>query len=246
MSKTIFVDTSRCTACRGCQVACKEWHELPPNDTRQTGSHQNPPDLNPYNFKVVRFSEHLDGDTVRWNFFPDQCRHCEEPPCMMEADEHVKGAVVRDAKTGAVLFTRKTKKLSEAAFEKVRKFCPYNVPRRNPDTGFLVKCTMCNDRVSRGMPPACVKVCPTGTMNFGERADMLALAKKRLQEAKAKFPKAKLMDQDSVNVIYMLIDDPKRYYDCAAAPARGPLDRQQFLAWLVGPLKKSVDTVARG
>ncbi len=246
MSKVVFVDTSRCTACRGCQVACKEWHELPANDTRQTGSHQNPPDLNPYNYKVVRFSEHLDGDTVRWYFFPDQCRHCEEPPCKMEADEHVKGAVVRDGKTGAVIFTPKSKKLSAAAFEKVRKFCPYNVPRRNPDTGAMVKCSMCNERVVRGMPPACVKVCPTGTMNFGERTDMLALAKKRLQELKAKHPKARLVDPDSVNVIYLLIDEPARYYEYAAVPEGGPLGRQQFLAWLFSPLKKSVDTVARG
>ena len=49
MPKAFFVDTSRCTACRGCQVACKEWKELPPNNTKQWGSHQNPPDLNAYN-----------------------------------------------------------------------------------------------------------------------------------------------------------------------------------------------------
>ena len=57
MPKSFLVDTSRCTACRGCQVACKEWKELPPNNTKQWGSHQNPPDLNAYNFKLVRFSE---------------------------------------------------------------------------------------------------------------------------------------------------------------------------------------------
>ena len=36
--KTILVDVSRCTGCRGCQVACKQWNELPATDTVQTGS----------------------------------------------------------------------------------------------------------------------------------------------------------------------------------------------------------------
>ena len=59
MPKSFLIDTTRCTACRGCQVACKEWHDHPANATKQRGTHQNPPDLNPYNFKVVRFREHL-------------------------------------------------------------------------------------------------------------------------------------------------------------------------------------------
>ena len=76
MPKAFLIDTTRCTACRGCQVACKEWHDLPANSTKQRGSHQNPPDLNPRNLKIVRFHEHLDArGNVVWNFFPDQCRH---------------------------------------------------------------------------------------------------------------------------------------------------------------------------
>ena len=88
MSKTFFIDTSRCTACRGCQVACKEWQGFPANHTTQLGwgSHQNPPDLNCFNYKIVRFSEFKIKDRVFWNFFPDQCRHCTEPPCKVAAD----------------------------------------------------------------------------------------------------------------------------------------------------------------
>ena len=70
MPKAFFIDTSRCTACRGCQIACKEWNELPANATKQSGSHQNPPDLNPNNFKVVRFNEHLEKGTDPLEFFP--------------------------------------------------------------------------------------------------------------------------------------------------------------------------------
>ena len=54
MPKAFFIDTTRCTACRGCQIACKEWNELKPNSTLQQGTHQNPPDLNPNNYKLVR------------------------------------------------------------------------------------------------------------------------------------------------------------------------------------------------
>ena len=38
MPKAFLIDTTRCTACRGCQLACKEWHDLPANATKQRGS----------------------------------------------------------------------------------------------------------------------------------------------------------------------------------------------------------------
>ena len=52
--KSIIVDTSRCTGCRGCQVACKQWNGLPASPTTQTGTYQNPPDFNGCTYKVVR------------------------------------------------------------------------------------------------------------------------------------------------------------------------------------------------
>lgn len=194
MPKTFLIDTSRCTACRGCQIACKEWHELPANKTTQYkwGSHQNPQDLNANNYKLVRFNEHLEDGKVRWNFFPDQCRHCDMPPCKDTGDIYHEGAILKDEKTGAVLFTDKTKAFTESEFKDVRDSCPYDIPRRDAKTGLLSKCTMCNDRIHNGMLPACVKVCPTGAMNFGDRADMLKLAEKRLAEVKKDWPKARL------------------------------------------------------
>ena len=111
MPKTFLIDTTRCTACRGCQLACKEWHDLPANDTKQRGTHQNPPDLNPNNLKIVRFRERMKPDgTVVWNFFPDQCRHCLTPICKDVADMAVPGAIIKDAKTGMVIATDKSAK----------------------------------------------------------------------------------------------------------------------------------------
>ncbi len=216
MPKSFLIDTTRCTACRGCQTACKDWHNLHANPTKQTGTHQNPPDLNPNNYKIVRFREHLDENgVVRWNFFPEQCRHCINPPCKDVADMVVPGAILHDKKTGTVLFTEKTALLSEEDAEAVREVCPYNIPRREPKSGKLTKCDYCFDRISAGQIPMCVKTCPTGCMAFGEREEILELAQKRLLVAKRTFPKAFLADWKDVNVIYLLSEEKEHYYEYA-------------------------------
>ena len=243
MPKAFLIDTSRCTACRGCQIACKEWNELPANATKQRGSHQNPPDLNPYNYKVVRFSERIEGTTVRWNFFPDQCRHCIEPPCYHEGAKLVTDAIIHDAETGAVIYTDKTKKISADGFEIIRDSCPYDIPRRNPKTGAIVKCTMCHERVVRGLLPACVKVCPTGAMNFGEREKMLDLAQQRLAAVRKEYPQALLADADDVSVIYLLTDEPQNYHKHSVAQRDQDLDRKMFLARLGRPLRRGVEAL---
>lgn len=214
MSKTFFIDTSRCTACRGCQVACKEWQGFPANQTKQLGwgSHQNPPDLNPYNYKIVRFSEYKINGRVIWNFFPDQCRHCTEPPCKVAADAHVKNAVVIDSDTGAVIFTERTKKISNDGFLQMKEYCPFNIPRRNEESGIINKCDMCLERIEAGHLPMCVKTCPTGAMNFGDRKSMLALANSRLAVVKNEFPDATLLDEDSVRVVYLITHKRELYH----------------------------------
>ncbi|WP_419780242.1 4Fe-4S dicluster domain-containing protein [Maridesulfovibrio sp.] len=241
MSKAFFVDTSRCTACRGCQVACKEWHGLPAVKTKQRGSHQNPPDLNPFNYKLVRFSEHRINGKVEWYFFPDQCRHCDVPPCKDIADSYVTGAVIKDEDTGAVIFTDQTKRLAADECQEITEGCPYNIPRRNTGTGMLTKCDMCIDRQQAGLVPVCVKTCPTGTMNFGEREEMVALAEKALERVKKDYPNAEIIDADEVNVIYLVQDKPELYYEYVTAEASGVgngVTRKEFLANLAKPAKR--------
>ena len=205
--KSFFVDTTVCTACRGCQVACKQWHGLPAEKTVNRGSYQNPADLSFVTYKLVRFEEVVVKKKLKWVFFQDQCRHCLEPPCEMTADDPT--AIFRDSATGAVLYTANTKKLDAQA---VIDSCPYNIPRAAKD-GTLAKCDMCIDRVENGLLPACVKTCPTGAMNFGSRKEMLALAKKRASKVKG----AKLLDADDIRVIYMVTEDPKLYHKFAVA-----------------------------
>jgi formate dehydrogenase iron-sulfur subunit len=208
---SILVDTSKCTACRGCQMACKQWNQLPATATKNWGSYQNPEDLSVDTWKVVRFADGINGNgKVYWHFFSDQCRHCLSPGCMGEVE---KDEIVQDEKTGAVIFTPKTKDLN---FQATLKGCPYNIPRQDPKTKVLAKCTMCIDRIKNGQTPACVKSCPTGSLVFGERDKIVEMAKKRAEEIKAEFPNAKALNADDVRVIYVVKEDPKTYYEYAA------------------------------
>ncbi len=209
--KSFFIDTTLCTACRGCQVACKQWHYLPAEKTVNRGTYQNPADLSFVTYKLVRFEEVVVGGKLKWLFFADQCRHCLEPPCEMTADDPK--AIFSDSATGAVLYTANTKKLDAQA---VVDSCPYNIPKAAKD-GTLAKCDMCIDRVENGLLPACVKTCPTGAMNFGDREEILAMAKKRLAAVKKTDRKAKLLDPDDIRVIFLVTEDPKLYHKFAMA-----------------------------
>lgn len=237
MSKAFFIDTTVCTACRGCQVACKAWHNQPAEATTNRGTYENPPDLSFGTFKLVRMREaEIDGQ-LHWLFFPEQCRHCIEPPCAEAADDPE--AIYRDSATGAVIYTARTRELDA---DTVRDSCPYNIPRVGP-SGIIAKCDMCNDRVVNGLLPACVKTCPTGAMNFGSLEEMSALAKKRLGEVKGKYPQAQLVDVGEVRVMYLLAYAPKEYFEYAMGPA-GPraagLTRHAALRRMVSPFTRAV------
>ncbi|MEW5773895.1 MAG: 4Fe-4S dicluster domain-containing protein [Thermodesulfobacteriota bacterium] len=237
MPKAFLIDTTRCTACRGCQVACKEWKNHASLPTKQRGSHQNPPDFTPVNFKLVRFAEHMVDGKVAWCFFPDQCRHCLYPNCLAVATDFVKDCATFDEKTGAVLYNEKIGQLTKEQAKEVIEACPYNVPRRDEATGMLTKCDMCIDRVQANRLPMCVKTCAMGAMNFGEREAMLKLAEERLAVVKKKLPKAQLLDKDALAVIYLVADDPKLYHKYAVAQAPAPMSRKQFFAKVFAPAR---------
>lgn len=212
--KSILVDTSRCTGCRGCQVACKQWNGLPGTQTQQTGTYQNPPDFSFETYKVVRFAEGKKEGSREpyWYFFSDMCRHCLNPPCMVanQAEEIIHD----DDDTGAVIYTEATKNID---FEMARSSCPYDIPRQNATSKVMSKCTMCFDRVKNGMQPACVLSCPTAAIEFGDRAEILKKVEARVAELKKTYPKAKALDADDVRVIYIVTDDPKKYHSHAEA-----------------------------
>ena len=168
-------------------------------------------------------------------FRKEQCRHCIEAPCLDTAGDA--SSVYKDAATGAIIYTANTKGLNS---DEIIESCPYNIPRKGPD-GTLAKCDMCLDRVHNGLLPACVKTCPTGAMNFGERGQMVAFAKKRLSIVKKANPKAALLDSDDVNVIYLVAEKPSLYHKFAAASNTAfDITRQVALRRMFKPLTNIV------
>lgn len=235
--KAFFINTTLCTACRGCQIACKQWNQLSATKTHNWGSMQNPKDLSFDTYKLLRFQEHNGPDNKPvWYFFPDQCRHCLEPSCKEAVEGEVSGGIIIDRRTGAVLFTDK---LNGTDPDSVLNACPFDIPKAQKKTGFLAKCTMCVDRVHNGLLPACVKTCPTGAMNFGDRDKMVEMAKKHLAEATALFPRATLTGLEDLRVFYLLADVPKMYYTYARVD-QGPtrMDRKMALRKIGQSLKE--------
>ena len=211
MSNGFFIDVTRCIACKACQIACKQWNGLPAEQTTNMGSYQNPPDFSSVTYKLVRMKETVVDGKFYGLFFPDQCRHCLIPPCLLWAQDT--DAIYQDEDTGAVVYTPETRHLNA---ENVARVCPYNVPRIDAD-GMLKKCTMCNDRVKRGMEPACVKTCPTDALNFGELEEMQTLASERLEKIRSIYPDAQLLDADDVRVIFLTAFNPAKYHSHAVA-----------------------------
>ncbi len=234
MSYAIFVDSTVCTGCRACQVACKQWHDLPAEETLNRGVFENPPDLSGVTFKVVRMKEEVIDGRLRWLFFPEQCRHCIDAPCVEVAGDE--SAIYRDEATGAVIYTAATKEL---VADEIIEACPYNVPRKGAND-VLSKCDMCNDRVRNGLQPACVKTCPTGAMNFGPREAMLEKAQERLAQVQKVYPKAVLTDPEEVTVFYLLAHDPYLYHPTAIASADTPgISRHAALRRLLRPFARA-------
>ena len=232
MSKAFFIDTTTCTGCRGCQIACKQWKKLPAEKTINRGSFQNPEDLSFTTYKLVRMSEAEINKKLQWLFFPDQCRHCTEPPCLEAAGEPT--AIYKDKATGAVIYTKVTKDLDA---DSIIQSCPYNIPRKGPD-GSLAKCDMCIDRVSNGLLPACVKTCPTGAMNFGDYKEMRVWAQARLAEVRHRYPKATLLNPDKTRVIYLVAYDPNLYWEYAVASEREiDITRAVAMQRMLSPLR---------
>jgi formate dehydrogenase iron-sulfur subunit len=151
------------------------------------------------------------------------------------ADGKAKGAISQDEQTGAVVFNPKMK-IKPDDFKEIREACPYDIPRIHPAISIMGKCTMCFDRTKEGMLPACAKTCPTGAMSFGERKDILEKANKRLEEVKGTYKEAMLANPDDVRVIYLLVDDPKKYHKTAVAENTIGITRKMALKRLFQPL----------
>ena len=222
MAKAMLIDVTKCMGCRGCQVACKEWNDLPAETTACFGCYDNPEDLSPITWNRVEFYEYEKDGQVNWFFRPVRCMHCLDAPC------------VKVCPTGALYkhelgFTAYDESLCNGCGY-CTQFCPFDVPRLKETTilgkGKSSKCTFCQDRVPAGQVPACAKTCPPGAIQFGEREDLLGKAQARLDYlhngAPRPFPEAVLYNPSGVGgtaMMYILPEDNPGRFNLPEAPS---------------------------
>ncbi len=175
MAKAKLIDLSKCTGCRGCQLACKQWNGNPAKQTKNRGTYQNPPDLQPNTWTLIRFQEISDGNGgVKWLFRKDGCMHCTDAACVEVCPEEA----LYHTKFGTV-GVRRDKCIGCGACVDA---CPFGIPKIDAELEKAFKCDMCTTRLENDLEPACVKACPTGALQFGDQADMLKKAYKRAKE----------------------------------------------------------------
>lgn len=205
---TKFIDTSKCTGCRGCQVACKNWNELPAEILPFKGSLQTHSDTSPSTFTYVKMIERNQNGKIDWLFQKQGCMHCKEAACVevcpRDALTHTaEGAVVRD-------------KDKCMGCDYCAQYCPFGIPKINEKEHLMYKCHLCSDRIANGLKPACASTCAPGAIQFGYREEMVQSAKARLEEVKKDYPNANLYGLDEqflggTGVVYLLLDKPEVY-----------------------------------
>ena len=171
-----LIDVSSCIGCKACQVACMQWNDLRDEVGSCHGTYDNPVDLTPQSWTVMKFFEvEPEAGNLEWLIRKDGCMHCEDPGCLKACPSP--GAIVKYA-NGIVDF------ISEHCIGcgYCVKGCPFDVPRISEKDNKAYKCTLCSDRVGVGLEPACVKTCPTGAITFGTKADMVASGEQRAGE----------------------------------------------------------------
>ena len=218
-----LIDESKCIGCKACQVACMNWNDLRDDVGHNVGVYDNPADLTPASWTVMKFFEvEPEAGKLEWLIRKDGCMHCEDPGCLKACP--APGAIVKHA-NGIVDF------VSENCIGcgYCIKGCPFNVPRISGADNKAYKCTLCSDRVSVGLEPACVKTCPTGAIVFGKKEDMVTYGNKRAGELKERgFKEAGLYNPSGVggtHVMYVLkhADNPTQYSGLPANPSISPL-----------------------
>lgn len=207
---TMLVDTSICIGCKGCEVACKQWNELPAEIKGFSGqSYDNTLSLSYDTWCHVGFVEQGADYTqdFRWLFVSDRCKHCAEAGCLEVCPT---GAIYR-TETGAVNINTDVCNGCQNCVSS----CPFGVVSFNHDTGVVGKCTLCTDRTETlGREPACVAACPTDSLVWGSREDMLALAEQKRARIRGKGGPAKVYGKDELgglNVMFVLQDEPEVY-----------------------------------
>jgi formate dehydrogenase iron-sulfur subunit len=182
-AKGFFTDATLCIGCKACEVACKQWNQLPDDGASFTGmSYDNTGALGSTTWRHVAFVERSippeergaepGAPTLTWSMVSDVCKHCERAGCLEACPT---GAIVR-TEFGSVYVQPD---ICNGCGYCVSA-CPFGVVARREDDGRAFKCTLCYDRLKFELEPACAKACPTDSIRFGDVVDLVAMARQRL------------------------------------------------------------------
>ncbi len=243
-----FTDTTVCIGCKACEVACKEWNNLPADNIGLTGqSYDNTGALSANSWRHVAFVEksdsvrspsqkrgcgHASGPSVRdndqtpfqsgWLMLSDVCKHCHNAPCLEACP------------TGALFKTEFDTVVIQQDICNGCGYCipacPFGVVDVSEADGKAHKCTLCYDRLKGGLEPACAKSCPTDSIMFGELSDLQHRAAARVEKLHSiGVDSAYLYGTPGapgatgglghLNAFFLLTDRPERY-NLPAAPTR--------------------------
>jgi formate dehydrogenase iron-sulfur subunit len=212
-----YTDTTVCIGCKACEVACKQWNQLPADGFDWTGnSYDNTRELSATSWRHVKFIEQLPAsdaespDPGRWLMMSDVCKHCVAAPC-----QHA-------CPTGALVYNEfgnvyiQPDVCNGCAYCVAA--CPFGVITRSTIDGRAHKCTLCYDRQRDGLVPACAKACPTESIQFGPIDELRERARKRVEDLRERGVTGAYLYGDvagqtysELNSFYLLVDRPSVY-----------------------------------
>jgi formate dehydrogenase iron-sulfur subunit len=218
-----YTDTTVCIGCKACEVACKEWNQLPAIDggrnTLSGDSYDNTRRLDGINWRHVKFIEQfapvqapsaVAAPQGRWLMMSDVCKHCHNAPCVEACPT---GALFR-TEFGTVVVQQD---ICNGCGYCVSG-CPYGVIDRRPGDARAQKCTLCYDRLRGGLEPACAKACPTESIQFGPLDELRERAAQRVEELHERgVTEARLYGEDPDDGVggngafFLLLDEPEVY-----------------------------------
>jgi formate dehydrogenase iron-sulfur subunit len=217
--KGFFTDTTVCIGCKACEVACKQWNQLPDDGMFFSGmSYDNSVALGASTWRHVEFIERPAplGDQGNGNFswlmLSDVCKHCRRAGCLESCPT---GAIIRTEFDTVYVQPDVCNGCGYCVVG-----CPFGVIDRLQDDGRAWKCTLCYDRLKDEMEPACAKACPTDSILFGEVAVLREKARERVAQLHERgVTEAYLYGADErsqpgtegLNAFFLLVDDPEVY-----------------------------------
>ncbi len=213
-----FTDTSICIGCKACEVACKEWNDVPEQLTRFTGhSYDNTGALGADAWRHVAFIEQRVAPTVegardgtRWLMSSDVCKHCTTAACL---DVCPTGSLFR-TEFGTVVVQQD---ICNGCGYCVPA-CPFGVIDRREEDGRAWKCTLCYDRLKADQTPACAQACPTQSIQFGALDELRERAAARVADLHASGETSAQLygadpgdGVDGAGAFFLLLDEPEVY-----------------------------------